>query len=60
MNHSNTIKFKYDYPEGANDKLKTYIDFLITNAVNKTFWELYHEGHITNFYLIDEDMEVSK
>ena len=57
MDNTNTITFKYRYPEGVTDSVKCYIHDIITNAVNKTFWELYHDGHITYFSLLDEDME---
>lgn len=56
MNNTNTITFKYTYPKNANDTAKEEIDIIITNAITRTFWELYRKGHITNFYLIDEDM----
>lgn len=53
MKNSNIITFKYNYPESATDTEKDRIDSVMIDAVNKTFWELYHDGHITNFYLID-------
>lgn len=60
MNNANTITFKYIYPEDATERAKYETDCLITNAVNRVFWELYRKGHITYFYLIDEDMGVIK
>lgn len=60
MDNINTITFKYSYPENATDTQKYEIDQLTKQAVNKVFWGLFRGGHIANFYLIDEDMEVSK
>lgn len=59
-NNSNTITFKYNYPEGTTDVRKDEIDSIIIDKVNKTLWELYHTGHLINFYLICEDMGVIK
>ena len=55
MNKS-TITFGYYYPDGADDAVKDNIDLLVTQAVTKAFWELYHRHVITDFYFIDEDM----
>ena len=60
MNNTNTITFKYIYPENATDMQKYEIDQLTKQAVNKAFLGLFRGGHIADFYLIDEDMGVSK
>lgn len=57
MGNTNTITFKYTYPEDATDTEKYQIDCLIISAVNKDFWKMYRDNLITNFNLIDEDME---
>lgn len=57
MDNTNTITFKYRYPEAVTDRHKCNIDLSILSAVTKTFWKMYHDGLITDFYLIDEDMK---
>lgn len=57
MNNTNTITFKYRYPEGVTEVQKYDIDNAIIFALNKAFNDVYHEGLITDFCLIDEDME---
>ena len=56
---NNTITFRYNYPSDADGQKQCRIDNLITHLMTQAFWTLYHRGVITDFHLVDEDMNPS-
>lgn len=55
----NKITFDYSYPPLTPEIKKVEIDALIAKEISHTFWGLYHEGYVTDFHLVDEDMNPS-
>lgn len=52
----NKVTFDYSYSIYVTGARKAEIDAMIAKELSHTFWGLYHDGLITDFHLIDEDL----
>lgn len=55
----NKITFDYTYSPFTPAIKQVEIDAIIAKELAHVFWGLYHDGYITDFHLVDEDLNPS-